>query len=73
LRFIKEYIEEKLLTIDSKDLAPILKVSVSMLSSYKTQGYRPSLTVAKTVYTLDKVVLHPFSEESLQFEISKGK
>lgn len=72
MRFIKEYIEEQLITYESKDLAPRLGVSISMLSSYKRQGYNPSITVAKAVYTLDKVVLHPFSEESLQFEINKG-
>jgi len=71
LRLIKDYIEEQLLTYESKDLAPRLKVSISMLSSYKRQGYNPSITVAKTVYTLDKVVLHPFSEESLKYELEK--
>lgn len=71
MRFIKEYILEQLETFDSKELANRLKVSVAMLSNYKHQGYNPSITVAKTVYTLDKVVLHPFSEESLQFEIGK--
>ena len=71
MRFVKQYILEQLEIYESKELAPRLGVSISMLSSYKCQGYNPSLTVAKTVYTLDKVVLHPFSEESLQFELEK--
>lgn len=72
LMFIKDYVYSQLETTTSIDLAKKLKISVAMLSSYKTQNYKPSLTVAKTVYQLDKVTLHPFSEESLQFEI-KGK
>ena len=71
LRFIKEYIEEKLLNIDTRDLSKELGVSVAMISNYKHQGYNPSLPVAKKVYTTDNVVLHPFSEESLKFEIEK--
>jgi ribosome-binding protein aMBF1 (putative translation factor) len=71
LRFIKEYILEQLTIYDSIELAKRLKVSVAMLSSYKTQNYKPSITVAKTVYQLDGVVLHPFSEDSLKFEIGE--
>jgi hypothetical protein len=44
-----------------------------MLSSYKTQDYKPSITVAKTVYKLDGITLHPFSEASLHFEVKKEK
>jgi ribosome-binding protein aMBF1 (putative translation factor) len=72
LTFIKDYVYKQLETKTSAELAKRLKISVAMLSSYKTQNYKPSLTVAKTVYKLDSVALHPFSEESLQFEI-KGK
>ena len=71
MRFIKEYILEQLTIYDSIELAKRLKVSVAMLSSYKTQNYKPSITVAKTVYQLDGVVLHPFSEDSLKFEIGE--
>jgi len=71
LRFIKEYILEQLTIYDSIELAKRLKVSVAMLSSYKTQNFKPSITVAKTVYQLDGVVLHPFSEDSLKFEIGE--
>jgi ribosome-binding protein aMBF1 (putative translation factor) len=71
LRFIKEYILEQLTIYDSIELAKRLKVSVAMLSSYKTQNYKPSITVAKTVYQLNGVVLHPFSEDSLKFEIGE--
>ena len=71
MRFIKEYILEQLTIYDSIELAKRLKVSVAMLSSYKTQNYKPSITVAKTVYQLNGVVLHPFSEDSLKFEIGE--
>lgn len=71
LRFIKEYIEEKLVDIETTSLASSLGISVAMISNYKHQGYNPSLPVAKKVYEMDKVVLHPFSEESLKFEIEK--
>lgn len=72
LIFIKDYVYKQLEIETSAALAKKLKLSIAMLSSYKTQNYKPSLTVAKTVYKLDGIVLHPFSEESLQFEI-KGK
>jgi transcriptional regulator with XRE-family HTH domain len=72
--FIKDYIAERL---EGGDLgyviAEALGVSVSMVSSYKLGGYNPSLSVAKTVYRQEGIVLHPFSEESLKVELSKDK
>ena len=73
LRFIKDYIEERLLDTDSKVLAYQLGISVAMLSNYKHQGYNASLDVAKKVYSIDGTILHPFSEDSLKYEISKGR
>lgn len=57
----------------SNEIASYLSISVSMVSAYKKQSYNPSITVAKTVYTKSQIVLHPFSEESLQLEIAKDK
>lgn len=72
LIFIKDYVYQQLEDYTSAELAQRLKISIAMLSTYKTQSYKPSLTVAKTVYQLDGIALHPFSEESLRYEI-KGK
>lgn len=69
--FIKDYVYSQLEEYTSAELAQRLKISIAMLSSYKTQDYKPSITVAKTVYKLDGIALHPFSEESLQFEVKK--
>jgi ribosome-binding protein aMBF1 (putative translation factor) len=71
--FIKDYVYSQLEEYTSAELAQRLKISIAMLSSYKTQDYKPSITVAKTVYKLDGIALHPFSEESLQFEVKKEK
>lgn len=65
---IQTYVMEQLEELDSKELATKLGVSVSMLSAYK-KSYKPSLEVAKRVYLADKITLHPFSEESLRYEI----
>jgi len=71
VRFIKEYLEEKEQKLTNYDIANQLGVSVAMISSYKRKGFNPSLTVAKKVYQLDNIVLHPFSEDSLKIEIEK--
>ena len=71
LRFIQDYVRTK--TEDGESGAEIarqLKVSLSMVSSYKLHDYKPSLTVAKNVYKNEGIVLHPFSKESLEKEIS---
>lgn len=73
LVFVKDYILSKLESKTSVEVSHELGVSLSMLSSYKNQGYKPSISVAKRVYGLDGVVLHPFGEESLKLEINKGK
>lgn len=73
LQFIKDYVYQELNEFTSQQLANRLNISVAMLSSYKTQGYNPSISVAMIVYKLDNTVLHPFSEESLKFEIEKRK
>ena len=72
MTFIKEYIEASIdKGVPSKIIARELNVSVSMVSAYRLHQYNPSLAVAKTVYQIDFTVLHPFSEESLKYEIEK--
>jgi predicted transcriptional regulator len=71
---IKQYIESKLESGKAGyEIAKLLGVSNGQVSSYKNGTGIASLTVAKTVYKIDQVVLHPFSEESLKFEIAKDK
>lgn len=66
---IQQYIDE---LVDSgegnRDIGERLGVSYAMVSKYK-KDYYPSLAVAKKVYTMENIVLHPYSEESLKFEI----
>jgi len=67
---IQSYVKHKLEEITSIQLADELGVSLSMISAYK-KSFNPSLDVAKKVYARDKVVLHPFAEESLKYELAK--
>lgn len=69
---IQDYVVEQLEELTSIELKDKMGVSLSMLSSYK-KSYNPSLEVAKRIYAKDNVVLHPFAEQSLIFEINKGK
>ena len=69
---VKAYIEDQLLGMKRKELAAKLDLTVAMVGNYMNdKGYLPSLTVAKTVFDLDNVVLHPFAEESLRTEIER--
>jgi len=68
---IQEYVANQLETLNSVELKDKLGVSLSMLSSYK-KSYNPSLDVAKRVYLADNIVLHPYAEESLRYEIEGG-
>jgi hypothetical protein len=67
---IQEYVAAQLEELTSIELKDKLGVSLSMISSYK-KSYNPSLEVAKRVYKADKVVLHPFAEESLKYELGE--
>lgn len=69
---VQEYISDNLKDIDGPTLIKKMGISLSMLSAYK-KFYNPSLDVAINVYKTDKVTLHPFSEESLKYEINKGR
>ncbi|EAK0091962.1 TPA: hypothetical protein R8I27_001664 [Campylobacter jejuni] len=53
-------------------LAELLGVNISMISIYSKSNVTPSLKVAINLYKNTGVVLHPFSEESLKYEINKG-
>ena len=75
IKHIQDYINKR---IDSGDkpseIAEELQISQSMVTVYKRDfSYNASLGVAKRVFEVDGVVLHPFSKESLQYEINKGK
>jgi len=73
LYFVKQLIEKKFDEgCTGYQIAEQLGVSVSMISSYRHHKYNPSLKVAKKVYMDESIVLHPYSESSLKFEI-KGK
>jgi predicted transcriptional regulator len=68
---IQDYIKQ----MGPKPIAEIAKelgVSMPMVSQYK-KGFNASLEVAKRVYKEKGIVLHPFSKESLQYEIKKEK
>lgn len=67
---IKQLKEEGL---NGADIARVLEVSVPMVSTYTTQHYLPSISVAKRVYIKRGIVLHPFSEESIEYEIGNSK
>lgn len=66
--YIKQLEEEGLKTID---IAIRLGVSQPMVSSYRTEGFNCNLKTAKFVYRDYGVVLHPFAEESLRYELDK--
>ena len=63
---IKEYLEQKEKNVTNYEIAKQLGISVAMISSYKRQGFNPSLRLAKRIYELDGVVLFPFSEEGVK-------
>lgn len=69
---IKEHIEE-LIAMGKKscDIAVELGISTPMISQYKNHKWNASLDVAKKVYVDTGKVLHPFSEESLKYEIGE--
>ena len=65
---VKDYVLYKLEDITATELATILGTSTCMVTNYKKHKYNASLPVAKRVYKLEGVVLHPFSEDSLKWE-----
>lgn len=57
----------------SYEVADLLGISKSMVSNYKAKRFFPSIEVAIRVYKLESLALHPFAEESLQYEIEREK
>ena len=64
----QEYINNKKITTDVKEIMEKLGVSRGMVSQYANGHNNASLDVAKKAYKLDKVVLYPFSEEGVSDE-----
>ena len=66
---IKEYIQKKREDgYTGQEIAEYLDISPGMVSSYKN-GYYPSLATALVIYEKDDIVIHPFSEEALKYEL----
>ena len=72
---VEDYVHQKLVEgIPPRDIAKAMDVTTAMVTQYKlARGYKPSLRVAKTVYYNEGVVLHPFSEESLKWELDNER
>jgi len=72
MEFIQPWLNGKLEGgLSQQEAESLLGVGRSMVTAYKKGDYNPSLAVAITVYKGEGVVLHPFSEDSLKFEIKK--
>lgn len=53
------------------EIAKVLEVSQSMVSDYLNKDFNCKLETAILIYKLEGVVIHPFSEESLNYEINR--
>ena len=51
------------------EISKHLRVSASMISTYKSSRYNISLKQAKLIYKLYGVTIHPYSEVSLKAEL----
>lgn len=73
INHIQDYINKRIDNGDKPvDIADELHISQSMVTVYKRDySYKASLDVAKRVFELEGIALHPFSSESLQYEIDK--
>jgi transcriptional regulator with XRE-family HTH domain len=52
------------------EISKHLRVSASMISTYKSNRYNISLKQAKLIYKLYGVTIHPYSEASLKAELN---
>lgn len=68
---VKDYVLHKLEDMKAIELSQILGTSVCMVTNYKKHKYNASLEVAKKVYKAEGIVLHPFSEASLKYELGE--
>lgn len=57
--------------LSNKDIANKLDVSVSMVSQYDKENYRPSLETAKKVFKESGIALHPFGVDNLKYELER--
>ena len=74
LTHIKDFIAQKREAgQDLTDLSQDLGVSISSIHYYAKGENKPSLVTAVTIYRKYKIAIHPFSEESLQWEIGNDK
>ena len=71
---IHSYIQNKVdAGIATKDIAEELNITPAMVGQYRLKrGYKPSINVALKAYKNDGVVLHPYSKESLDWEIENA-
>ncbi len=71
---IRDFIAEKREAgQDLTDLSQDLGVSISSIHYYAKGENKPSLGTAVAIYKKYEVAIHPFSEESLQWEINNDK
>ena len=68
---IKDLIEDLKVGHTGQEISDLLGVSLAMLSKYVNDGFNPILRTALIIYIKIDVVVHPFSEESLQYERDK--
>lgn len=69
-QLVKQKLEEG---YKQNDLQDFFSISRSMVTAYKKGENNPSLEVAVGVFLRHGITLHPFAEESLQYEIDKMK
>ena len=53
-------------------VAELCSVGMSQISAYKKGTSNPSLATAIKVYKVEGIILHPFSKESLKYELEKN-
>lgn len=74
LTHIKDFIAQKREAgQDLTDLSQDLGVSISSIHYYAKGENKPSLVTAVAIYRKYEIAIHPFSEESLQWEIDNDK
>ena len=74
LTHIKDFIAQKREAgQDLTDLSQDLGVSISSIHYYAKGENKPSLVTAVAIYRKYKIAIHPFSVESLQWEIDNDK
>lgn len=66
--YIKNLKEEGL---NTTEIAQRLGVSQPMVSSYVKEGFNCKLSTAINIYRDYNIILHPFAEESLKYELER--